>query len=59
MHRIFPLQGLNRFLFPMSYTQHQTNYCSLYCHCPDLSSSTRRNIKTDFADDKKDFILKN
>ena len=47
------------YLFSIAYTHHLGNYCVWYCHCPDLSSLTQQNIKTDYADDKKGFSLEN
>ena len=47
------------YLFSIAYTHHLGNCCAWYCHCPDLSSLTRQNIKTDYDDDKKGFSLEN
>ena len=47
------------YLFSTAYTHYLGNCCEWYCHCPDLSSLTQQNIKTDYADDKKSFILEN
>ena len=44
------------YLFSIAYTHHLGNCCAWYCHCPDLSSLTRQNIKADFASDKKGFL---
>ena len=47
------------YLFSTAYTHYLGNCCEWYCHCPDLSSLTQQNIKTDYADDKKGFSLEN